>query len=124
MTRHRIYIKKYDWLIDFYLSARRDDVPVLLNELHNMGADDDALDDCACRLGCLNTGIAMSNPFSRHSLAVIAHASDAAEYFDTFAHELNHVCSSIEKEYDIDPHSEEACYLLGDIVRSIIEEIL
>lgn len=123
MERQRFKIKKYDWMVDIYYLPSRSDIPYIMNEMFQNGASYKSLNKVACRL-CKgkNRGCAYSNPYSRYSILVIGEVTCVSQFFNTLIHELNHLCGAIEKEYDIDPHSEEASYLIGDVVMQIINE--
>lgn len=112
MEVQQIYLNKYDWLIDVCYFTRKEDARDILNRLYMMGASDESLDKVACHIGCLNSGLAFTNPDSQHSLIVVSISDSIGEMFDTLVHEINHVCSAIEEEYNIDPHSEQASYLI------------
>lgn len=63
----------------------------------------------------LNTGLTYSNPSRRESVMVIACASSADEFANSLQHEQRHLERHIAESLGIDPYSEDASYLAGDI---------
>lgn len=122
MERQRIYIRKYDWLADIYYLPTKSDIPYIMNEMYRSGASYESLDGISSRLCQKNNGCAYTNPNNKYTILVIGRVTSIGQFFDTFAHELNHLCSAIEKECCIDPHSEEASYLIGDVTMQIIDD--
>lgn len=122
MEKQRIRIKKYDWLVDIFYFPSKNDIPCIMNEMFINGASYDSLDNVACQLCQRNNGCAYTNPYSRYTILVIGKVTSIGQFFDTLVHELNHLCSAIEKAYGIDPHGEEASYLMGDVAMQIIED--
>lgn len=63
----------------------------------------------------LNNGITFSNPDLRRTAMVIAKASSAREFFNSFVHELKHFEEQFGEACQIDQKSEKAAYLRGDV---------
>jgi len=70
-----------------------------------------------------NTGMAVNNDIVKMSLIYISRATSPSQFWDTCAHELAHVCTSIIDAYDVDYRSEDAAYLSGFLMRQLVEEI-
>ena len=68
----------------------------------------------------LNSGFTYTNPNFHKSMLVINASSSSDEYINTFAHEKNHVEMHICEYYNIDPYSEEAAYLSGELAQLLI----
>ena len=62
-----------------------------------------------------NKAITFSNSNSRSSLIVIGKTSNPEEFSNSYDHEKFHLAMHIVKEDNIDPFSENAAYLIGDI---------
>lgn len=63
----------------------------------------------------LDTGITFSNPETRDSVMVIAMTSTPQEFANSLQHEQNHLARHICQALGIDPYSEDASYLSGEI---------
>lgn len=55
---------------------------------------------------------------------VIHKASSIGEFINTFEHEKNHLEMHICEALDINPYSEEAAHMSGDLAQLILEEAL
>ena len=69
--------------------------------------------------GDLNTGITYSNLRSGETVMVISLTSTPEEFLNSWEHEKKHLARHIEQAYGIDPYSEEAAYLEGDIAQKM-----
>ena len=120
MEKQRIRIQKYDWLVDIYYLPSQSDMAYIMNEMFMHGASYESLDRVSCNVCKENSGCCYTNPQSRYTSIIVGRATSISQFFNTFVHELNHLCGAIEEEYSIDPHSEEASYLIGDVAMQIM----
>ena len=72
----------------------------------------------------LNKGLTYSRPFRRETIVVISKATDIGEFFNTFAHEIDHIEKHVAKALGFSPYSERASYLVGEIVREMIYTLI
>ena len=72
----------------------------------------------------LDTGFIYSSFYKHISLIVIHKASSIGEFVNTFVHEKNHLEMHICEALDINPYSEEAAVLSGEIAMQMLEEAL
>lgn len=70
-----------------------------------------------------NIGIAYSNPKYRRSAIVVSKTTDIWEFFNSFAHEVDHIEKHIAKTLNFSPYSENASYLVGEIIRNMFYNI-
>ncbi len=63
----------------------------------------------------LDTGITYSNFARRETVMVISLTSTAAEFLNSWMHEMQHLCRHVAAAFGIDPYGEEAAYLAGDV---------
>ena len=73
---------------------------------------------------CEDTGFTYSNFRSRCSVMVIHKASSIGEFINTFEHEKNHLEMHMCEALDINPYSEEAAHMSGNLAQTILEEAL
>lgn len=71
-----------------------------------------------------NTGFAYSSYHKRCSILVIHKATSVGEFINTFEHEKNHLEMHICEALDINPYSEEAAHMSGDLAQIIFEKAL
>lgn len=117
--RQQFYIERYGWRVTVWYLDGTD------------GSKAEAILDSMVRAGCrgsklrkaeelltsgrYNTGLTFSNPESRESVMVIGKSSSAMQCANTMIHERCHLQMQICKNCNIEPLSEEAAYLAGDI---------
>lgn len=70
-----------------------------------------------------NKGYTLSDYDGRYSLMFVGKATDPSELYDTIEHEKRHVEEHIGNYYGVDPKSEEAAYLAGEIGRLIFPAV-
>lgn len=70
-----------------------------------------------------NIGIAYSNPKYKRSAIVVSKTTDIWEFFNSFAHEVDHIEKHIAKTLNFSPYSESASYLVGEIIRNMFYNI-
>lgn len=117
MERQTIYLEKYDWAASVFYDTAGKDIRYILSALLDLGCTGKWLENSRRVLGRGNDNVGMtfSNPRLRESVMVMGHASSLREFLNTWQHEMTHLCRHICEHYDIDPFSEEAAYLAGDI---------
>lgn len=71
----------------------------------------------------LNIGLAYSNRFKKQSVVVISKTTDIWEFFNSFAHEIDHIEKHIAKTLGFNPYSESASYLVGEIIKNMFYNI-
>lgn len=126
MIRHDTYIRKYDWDVTLFYNAKPRDTSYIMRVLHRNGLD--AADYYnAQRLlnsGRPNEGLTYNNPRTHTSVVVIGHVSDIWELISTIEHEGRHLIQGVCNAYNVNPNSEEAAYMEGDMFKQIIREII
>ena len=70
----------------------------------------------------LNTGFTYTDEKKHITFIVISETTSAAEFFNTFIHEIGHSATHIAQYYDVDPYSEEFQYLQGEIALQMFDE--
>lgn len=121
MIRFDLLSVRYRWKVRFFLAKSCYHTAEILNALRGIGCDDALLSKAEQNLSTctLNTGLTYSNPERRESVLVVALTSTPADFANSLVHELSHLRRHIEKAYNIDPDSEEPCYLIGEIMQSV-----
>lgn len=125
MKQH-ITLLNYNWSIDIYYSVNNDEIQDIITELKEYNCNKSTLESITNNLNnkCLDTGFAYSSYNDNKSIIVIHKASSIGEFINTFEHEKNHLLMHICEALDINPYSEEAAHLNGDLSQQILEEAL
>lgn len=96
---------------------------VLVEQMRSFGMSIRNAEKALRILSNYNTGMAISNETLKMSAIYISDATNPSQFWDTCAHELAHVCTSIIDAYDVDYRSEDAAYLSGFLMRQLVEAI-
>lgn len=112
---------KYGWTVHTYIAVHQYYTHEILDKMRELGADQHLLSRAYGNLvsGNLNTGLTYSNPERHESVVVVALTSSPEEFANSLVHEMSHLRRHIENACDIDPDSEEPCYLMGELVQSM-----
>lgn len=118
-----IHIPKYKWKIRIYYAVTEYWTDEIMDDLRHIGISGEhekqAYENMSS--GDLNNGITYSCPKCHRTIVVIAKASSAKEYFNSFLHELKHVEEQIGEACGIDQKSEDAAYLRGYVAGQMFE---
>ena len=95
----------------------------LQEQLSSFGMKQRNINKALSILSNYNTGMAISNDILRMSAIYISKATSPSQFWDSCAHELAHVVTSIIDAYDVPYYSEDAAYLSGFLMRQLVEEI-
>ena len=121
MIQFKTRFEKYNWDIEIFIVIKNVNPNIIQDELESM--------DCPLHImhksfklltTGINSGFTYTNKKLNKSILVINVSSSSDEYINTFAHEKNHVEMHICKKYGIDPYSEEAAELSGELAQLLI----
>ena len=122
--RQNFRINKYGWNVIIYYTVN----DVEKKEIKDMlaGINYKTLSSIEANLDKaeLDTGFTYSDYDKYYSIIVIHKASSIGEFINTFEHEKNHLEMHICEALDINPYSEEAAHMSGDLAQLILEEAL
>ena len=121
MITQGIYIPEYDWHVRIYYAVTTYWADRIASDMFRTGCLGSRLDRAYSSLtkGDLNTGITYSNFYRKETVMVISLTSTPAEFLNSWEHEKKHLARHIEQAYGIDPYSEEAAYLEGEIAQKM-----
>lgn len=124
--RQQLKMGKFDWCITIYYTVDSAQKKEIIGELEEMGCDKQTLDSITKNLekASKDTGFTYSNYERQCSIVVIHKASSIGEFINTFEHEKNHLEMHICEALDINPYSEKAAHMSGDLAQLILEEAL
>lgn len=123
MIVQEFYLPKARWRVRVYYAVTGYYVHEIADTLREIGCEGETLKKAYRQLyECdLDTGLTYSNPSERKSVIVIAKSSSAAEFNNSLQHEQRHLERQIANAIGIDPDSEDAAYLAGDIASAMFE---
>lgn len=119
-------LKNYDgWRIAYYIMTEPYDAVEILERLYRSGCSRKFLRRAEKLLssGKLNIGLTYSNPKERRSVIVISRTTTIWEFFNSYAHEVDHLEKHISKTLGFSPYSEDASYLVGEIIKNMFQDV-
>lgn len=124
--RQQFKIRKYDWDVVIYYTVDEKQKTEIVTELKELQPDKETFEKLERNLmnSELDTGFIYSSFYKKFSLIVIHKASSIGEFVNTFEHEKNHLEMHICEALDINPYSEEAAVLSGEIAMQMLNEAL
>ena len=124
--RQQFNIRRYDWNVVIYYTVSDEQVQEVSDMLRGLRPDSETLEKLERNLGnkAPDTGFIYSSFKSKFSVIVIHKASSIGEFVNTLVHEKNHLEMHICEALDINPYSEEAAVLSGEIGKTIVEDAL
>lgn len=124
--RQQFRMEKFNWCITIYYGIDEVQKIEILDKLKEMECDSDTLESVKVNLdkAKLDTGFTYSS-FRNHSSIIVIHkASSVGEFINTFEHEKNHLEMHICEALEINPYSEEAAHMSGELAQLIFEKAL
>lgn len=124
--RQQFKLSKYNWNITIYYTVDNQQKQEILQELEELKPKEETFNKLKKNLlnQDIDTGFIYSNFYSHSSLIVIHKASSIGEFINTISHEKNHLQMHICEALDINPYSEEAAILSGELAMQMINEAL
>lgn len=124
MIWQSFFIPRYNWQVRVYYYVDTYYAGEILALLARMDIDDKNYSAAAKNLmsGNLNQGLCYSNPRKRESVIVISKTDSPEQFVNSYDHEKNHLLKQMESACGIDPYSEEAAYLAGEIGQLMFAE--
>lgn len=124
--RQQFKIRKYDWDVVIYYTVDEKQKTEIVTELKELRPDKETFEKLERNLmnSELDTGFIYSSFYKKFSLIVIHKASSIGEFVNTFEHEKNHLEMHICEALDINPYSEEAAILSGELAMQMLNEAL
>lgn len=125
-VRQHFKIDTFDWNIIIYYTVDETQKMEIFGELMKLECDKETLDSIVKNLDKAkdDTGFTYSSFKHKCSIIVIHKASSIGEFINTFEHEKNHLEMHICEALRIDPYSEEAAHMSGDLAQIILEKAL
>ena len=124
MVQTGFYLGRNDWWIMASIGIEdREDLRDVYEALLSIGAPDYKAQEVCMTLSQPNTGYTYTNYDGHYTLMFVSRATSGAQMYDTIDHEKKHVVEHISDYYGVDPKSEEAAYLAGEIGRLLFPAV-
>lgn len=124
--KQQFTIRKYDWDVAIYYTVDEEQKTKIVTELKELQPDKETFEKLERNLmnAELDTGFIYSSFYKKRSIIVVHKASSVGEFVNTFVHEKNHLEMHMCEALDINPYSEEAAILSGEIAMQMLNEAL
>ena len=125
MIHYNIYFKPYDWEIEVYVIFKDCYINKVIESLRD--CSDSEIQQAFLNLTTrINSGFIRT--FDQRSIIVINKPLSLEEFVNVYNHEKNHLEMHICEKFNIDPYSEKAAELSGNLAKclfsSLVDEIL
>jgi hypothetical protein len=118
MIHYEVYFDKYRWSVEVFIILSHADINSIMEAVKRAGGSKKVIDSAYANMQeDFNSGFTYSSPKYRKSIMVVNRSSSMEEFINTYNHEKNHVEMHICEELGIDPYSEEAAYLSGNMAQ-------
>lgn len=124
MIQTGFHIGDRDWWVMATIGIQgEEDLDEVYKALAASGSPEDEARK-ACRvLSRKNSGYTFSHLDGHFTLLFASAATSADELYDTIAHEVKHAVEHISNYYGVDPKSEQAAYLQGELSKQLFPAI-
>lgn len=117
MVQTGFWIGSRDWWVMASLGIEEGDLREVYEGLRSVGLPEQKVREVCDALSEPNNGYTYTDYDGKYTLIYASRATSAEQMFDTIEHELNHAVEHISTYYGVDPKSEEASYLAGELGR-------
>lgn len=125
MMHFNAYLSKWDWDIECFVTSDDLQLNKIMCKLGDIGCSDALLVKAYDIMSeQYNSGFAYSSPKYRKSIMVINMATSMEEFVNTYNHEKNHIEMHICDSLEIDPYSEEAADLSGELAEILFISLI
>lgn len=124
ISKQTVGLSKYSWIVIIYYNTKH--IDSIVKDLKEANCSEERLNQIVDFLeeGSKNTGCIFTNRILKKSIILICKSTSIGEFINTIEHEKNHLEMHICKAVGIDPYSEEAAILSGDISQIFIDDML
>jgi hypothetical protein len=121
MIYYKIYFQPYDWDIEIYILFEEYDINMILESLK--GCPESEIQRAFLNITTrVNSGFIKT--FNKRSIIVINQPITLEDFINVYNHEKNHLEMHICEEFNIDPYSEEAAELSGNLAKCLFISLM
>ena len=124
MIQTGFWIGERDWWIMATIGIKGErDLNEVYQALMACGSPDVEAQKACMVLSRRNCGYSFSDMDRQFTLMFASETDSPEEMFDTLVHELKHIVEHISSHYGLNPKSEEAAYLQGEIAKKLFPAV-
>lgn len=123
MKKHYIDIEGY-WGVIFLYDYDLMDMDEIAAILDSFGLSERKIRKAMPVLYGVNSGMTVSRADLTMSVIIVSNATSMEQFFDTIAHEIDHVQDAVDMFYGVRQGSEDSAWLQGYIMRGITNALL
>ena len=123
MKKHYIDIDGY-WGVIFLYDYDLMDMDEIAAILDSFGLSERKIRKAMPVLYVVNSGMTVSRADLTMSVIIVSNATSMEQFFDTIAHEIDHVQDAVDMFYGVRQGSEDSAWLQGYIMRGITNALL
>ena len=121
MIHYNIYFEPYDWNIEIYMILKNCHIDDIIQSLE--GNSKSKIQKAFLNITTrINSGFI--NTIDKKSIIVINKPENLEEFVNIYNHEKNHLEMHICEEFNIDPYSEEAAELSGNLAKQLFSSLI
>lgn len=121
MMYYKLYFEPYDWEIEMYIILKNCNIERIMYSLKESPSSE--IQKMFVNLTTkINSGFIKS--YNKKSVIVINKPSNLSEFVNIYNHEINHLEMHICEDYEIDPYSEEASILSGELAEYLFNSLI
>lgn len=121
MIHYNIYFEPYDWNIEIYVILKNCHIDNIIQSLE--GTSKSKIQKAFLNITTrINSGFI--NTIDKKSIIVINKPENLEEFVNIYNHEKNHLEMHICEEFNIDPYSEEAAELSGNLAKQLFSSLI
>ena len=120
MIHYEVHFDKYRWSVEVFIILSQPNIEDIMSAVERAGGSQKVLKQAYANLiEDYNSGFTYTSSKYRKSIMVVNRSSSMEEFINTYNHEKNHVEMHMCEELGIDPYSEEAAYLSGNMAQQL-----
>ena len=120
MIHYEVHFDKYRWSVEVFIILSQPNIEDIMSAVEHAGGSQKVLKQAYANLmEDYNSGFTYTSSKYRKSIMVVNRSSSMEEFINTYNHEKNHVEMHMCEELGIDPYSEEAAYLSGNMAQQL-----
>lgn len=120
MIHFKIYLDRYEWAVEVFIVTCEADWSKIIDSVKHLGCSQTVLRKMYNLLeDSENSGFTYTNSSRQESIMFVNKSTSMKEFINTYNHEKNHVEMHICEQLDINPYSEQAAYLSGELAEQL-----
>lgn len=120
MIHFKIYLDRYEWAVEVFIVTCEADWSKIIDSVKHLECSQTVLRKMYNLLeDSENSGFTYTNSSRQESIMFVNKSTSMKEFINTYNHEKNHVEMHICEQLGINPYSEQAAYLSGELAEQL-----